>query len=112
MRQPTEAAPDRACKKGWSPMTDYNMQLPAEIAEAVAAARLPKVYEQAKQALAKCERIDQCKEWADKAAALASYARQAEDVELENNARRIRLKAVRRMGELLREIKPSRGGRP
>ena len=78
------------------------MQLPAEMARLVSTAQLPQLYEQAKNALVECERLDECTEWADKAAAIASYARQADDVELENYARRIRARAVRRCGELLR----------
>jgi hypothetical protein len=62
--------------------------------------------------LSNCARLDECKDWADKAAALASYARQAEDDQLEKMAIRIRGRAVRRTGELLKEIEPSKGGRP
>lgn len=72
-------------------------------------ARLPQSYEQAVLALAQCEAIDECKEWADKAAALASYARQAEDLELEHRAARIRARAMRRAGELLKQV-DGRGG--
>lgn len=72
-------------------------------------AKLPASYEAAKQALANCEQIDECKDWADKAAALASYARQAEDVELERKAARIRARAMRRAGELLKAIEPAHG---
>ena len=72
-------------------------------------ARLPASYEAAKQALAQCEALDECKDWADKAAALASYARQAEDVELERKAARIRARAMRRAGELLKQIEPGHG---
>src|SRR5262245_38639552 len=43
------------------------------------AAQLPAAYEAAKDALAKCDQVDECKDWADKAAAIASYARQAHD---------------------------------
>jgi hypothetical protein len=68
-------------------------------------ARLPVVYEKAKRALAACGRIDECKDWADRAAALASYARQAKDDTLFNHARRIQARATRRQGELLKEIK-------
>lgn len=57
-------------------------------------------YDKAKAALAECERIDEVKDWADKAAALAAYAKQADDEELERNARRVRLRARRRLGEL------------
>lgn len=74
-----------------------------------AQARLPKTYEAAKQALAACTALDECKEWADKAAALASYARQAEDKTLQNMALKIRALATRRAGELLKEIQPGSG---
>ena len=84
-------------------------QLPAELSHLVNSAQLPQLYETAKNALAECERLDECAEWADKAAAIASYARQADDVELENYARRIRARAVRRCGELLRNF-DARGG--
>jgi hypothetical protein len=75
-------------------------------------AALPERYEAAKTALANCTKIDECKDWADKAAALASYAHQSKARELENNCRRIRARATRHLGELLREIEPSKGGRP
>lgn len=79
----------------------------------VADAKLPMVYESAKLALAECSRIDECKDWADKAEALASYARQADDDALQNMAVRIRARAIRRCGELLKEIeRPEQGGRP
>jgi hypothetical protein len=67
-------------------------------------ARLPAVYEQACTALATCERVDECKDWADKAAALASYAKQAEDETLQRLAMRIQARAVRRCGELLQDF--------
>jgi hypothetical protein len=76
--------------------------LPAHIR--VSDARLPATYEQAKAALAQCSRIDECQEWANKAEALASYARQAEDETLFRLAKRIQGRAVRRAGELLKEI--------
>lgn len=86
-------------------MTDSDdsdlLKLPAEIAERAASANLPDNYVSAKRALAKCVDIDVCSMWADKMAALASYARQAGDREMENCAKRIRLRAVRRCGELL-----------
>lgn len=75
-------------------------------------ARLPTVYVEAKKALEKCHHVDECKTWADKAAAMASYARQADDKSLLNTAVRIQARAIRRCGELLREIAPSKGGRP
>jgi hypothetical protein len=65
---------------------------------------LPATYEAAKRALAECQRIDECKDWADKAAALASYARQAQDRSLLDLAQRIQLRATRRYGELLKQV--------
>jgi hypothetical protein len=75
----------------------------------IAAARLPATYEQAKLALASCERIDECCEWANKAEALASYAKMADDDTLRKLSHRIQARAVRRMGELLKEF-DGRGG--
>lgn len=76
---------------------------------AVANARLPQTYEAAKHALATCSEIDECKDWADKAEALASYAKQADDTSLRKTADRIQARAIRRCGELLTEIKQARG---
>jgi hypothetical protein len=70
---------------------------------------LPAAYSAAKAAIAKCAKIDECKDWADKAAAHAVYAKIAKDETLENDAKRIRARAVRREGELLKEIKPAKG---
>ena len=71
---------------------------------AISEARLPAVYETAKLALAQCTRIDECQSWADKAEAMASYARQAKDDSLRKMADRIQARAIRRCGELLRQI--------
>lgn len=75
----------------------------------VAHARIPQTYANAKSALYTCVSIDECQSWADKAAALASYAKQAEDEELMKMAIRIRDRAIRRAGELLKQIPPARG---
>lgn len=77
----------------------------------IQAARLPETYENARVALAECQQVDECKDWADKAAALASYAKQAEDDQLERMAQRIRARAIRRAGELLKQIEPQQGQR-
>lgn len=76
---------------------------------AVVSGSLPATYEAARNALAECQAIDECKDWADKAAALASYARQSEDLEMEKMAARIRARAMRRAGELLKQIDPATG---
>jgi hypothetical protein len=65
----------------------------------------------AKKALAECEKIDECKDWADKAAALASYAKQSKDESLFKMATRIQARAIRRCGELLKEIETMQGKR-
>jgi hypothetical protein len=67
-------------------------------------ARLPEVYRGAKVAISECVIIDECKDWADKAEALASYARQAGDEELRKMADRIQARAIKRYGDLLKEI--------
>lgn len=72
-------------------------------------AALPQRYEAARSAIAECERIDECKSWSDKAAALASYARQAKDDSLRVMSIRIQARAERRCGELLKQIEPARG---
>lgn len=74
-------------------------------------ARLPATYQAAQKAIAKCSRIDECKSWSDKAAALASYARQARDHTLRMMAERIQARAVRRCGELLKEVPSGQGSR-
>lgn len=71
----------------------------------VANARLPETYEKAKTALATCTRIDECQDWANKAEALASYAKMADDDALRKMADRIQARAVRRCGELLKQYK-------
>ena len=73
--------------------------------------QLPQKYEAARAAIAECERIDECKSWSDKAAALASYARQAKDDSLKVMAIRIQARAERRCGELLKQIEPANGAR-
>ena len=86
--------------------------LPANL-PSIAHAKLPATYANARTALERCTRIDECKDWADKAEALASYGRQSEDKELYNMAERIRARAIRRCGELLGEIAPrDTPGRP
>jgi hypothetical protein len=57
-------------------------------------ARLPSSYHAAKGALRSCISIDECKDWADKASALASYAKQAGDTQLEDMAKRIRARGL------------------
>ncbi len=78
----------------------------------IAQAKFPISYTAAKTALAKCNKLDECSEWANKADAMASYAKQADDKSLYNMAVRIRARAIRRCGELLQKIESNKGGRP
>lgn len=75
-------------------------------------AKLPVSYEHAKEALAACYKLDECKTWADKAAAIASYAKQSDDETLMKTAMRIKGRAIKRLGELVEEIEPKHPGRP
>jgi hypothetical protein len=74
-------------------------------------ASLPAAYQDAKARLRECLTIDETQQWHSKAAAVATWARIAKDPELLNLAERVRLRAVRRCGELLREIKSAKPGR-
>ena len=85
---------------------DFTANLPA-----VATARLPASYEAAQVALAACQKVDECKDWADRAGALASYARQSQDDALMKMAVRIKARAIRRAGELLAQIEAGQGAR-
>jgi len=85
--------------------------LPSE--REIAHAKLPAAYENAINALATCQRVDECKTWADKAAALASYGRQSHDDRLVKHAMRIQARATRRCGQLLEAYKLKKSpGRP
>jgi hypothetical protein len=77
----------------------------------ISKAELPQAYSNAKRALALCERVDECHDWADKAKAMASYAKQSKDMSLYKMAVRIQNRATRRCGELLMAIPAANGAR-
>jgi hypothetical protein len=59
-------------------------------------------FEKAKAALAACRRVDEAKELRDKAAGMAAYAKMANDHSLEADAIEIRMRATRRIDELIK----------
>ncbi len=62
-------------------------------------------YDAARRSLAEARRIDEVREIADKAAAIMEYARRAKNHDMEVDAAEIRIRAERRYGELLAELK-------
>jgi hypothetical protein len=66
-------------------------------------------YEAACTAIAECKAVDEVKAWADKAAAMQAYGRMAKDKTLEVDAAEIRIRAERRLGELISAQKASAG---
>jgi hypothetical protein len=69
-------------------------------------------YEAACHAITECVRVDEVKEWADKAAAMQAYGRMAKDQTLQTHAAEIRIRAERRLGELLVAQKADGGLNP
>jgi hypothetical protein len=63
-------------------------------------------------AIAECYAVDEVKEIRDKAIALEAYAKQAMNTEAERKATEIRIRAERRVGQLLAEKERGEGGRP
>lgn len=68
-------------------------------------------YDQARQMIAQCARIDDAADIRDKAAALAAYARQRDDHEMQAWVKEIHLRACVRIGELSRELETAERSR-
>jgi hypothetical protein len=85
------------------------MSIDHSLLPSVSNATLPTAYINACNAMAECSTMDECQTWADKAAALASYAKQSQDDRLMKFAMRIQSRAISRCGELLRQIEPAHG---
>jgi N6-adenosine-specific RNA methylase IME4 len=67
--------------------------------------KLPERYSAARKALAACVKIDEVKSMRDKAMAMETYAFQAKDGQLIAEAAEIKMRATRRIGELMAEQK-------
>jgi hypothetical protein len=85
------------------------MSIDHSLLPSVSNATLPTTYINACNAMAECSTMDECQTWADKAAALASYAKQSQDEQLMKMAVRIQARAISRCGELLKQIDIVRG---
>ncbi len=85
------------------------MNIDHSLLPSVSNATLPTAYINACNAMAECSTMDECQTWADKAAALASYAKQSQDDQLMKMAMRIQSRAISRCGELLSQIDIVRG---
>lgn len=83
-------------------------KLPATVRDRVATVPMPVEYEAACKALAACESIDEGKYWSDKADALAAWAKIYKSDEAAVAARRLKLMAFRRMGELASAMEAER----
>lgn len=62
------------------------------------------IYERMCSAIAECVAVDEVKDIRDKALALEAYYRQARNLDAEREAANVRLRAERRVGELLKEL--------
>lgn len=69
------------------------------------------IYNEAKKAIAEYKTVDEVKDYRDKALAVEAYAKQANDMELEWDAARARVRAERKCGELLGQLEKSQGTR-
>lgn len=67
---------------------------------------LPVLYSEAVGRLVACQTIDEAKYYADKSEALAAWAKIHSDKAASVEAKRLKLHAYRRMGELAKELRP------
>lgn len=70
---------------------------------------LPSLYQNAKQSIAEYKSVDELKQFRDKVVAIETYAKQANDFDLERDASICRVRAERRCGELLKQTPLNKG---
>jgi hypothetical protein len=68
-------------------------------------------YDAARAALERAHTVDEVKDIRDKAEARRAYAKQANDIDMQNWAAEIRVRAERRAGELLKAMEKQHGAR-
>ena len=85
------------------------VKIPTFITEKIRDAIVPVKYDIAVRALVACQNIHEAKLYADKADALAAWAKIYQDDQVRIEARRLKLHAYRRMGTLARELQPGSG---
>ena len=79
-------------------------KLPKYVQEKINTVNLPLKYDVAVRALASCRNIDEAKYYADKAEALAAWAKIYRNDQAKIEAKRLKLHAYRRMGILAQEL--------
>jgi alkylated DNA repair dioxygenase AlkB len=84
------------------------MKIKKQQVEAIAPIQLAK-YDAARRALQAAHGIDEVLEIKNKAEALRAYARQAKDIRMQNWCAEIRLRAERKVGEMLAEMEKNKG---
>lgn len=67
-------------------------------------AQLAPNYEAMRHAISICEKVDEIADLADRAVAAQAYYRQSQDVENEIGASRVRVRAERKLGEILKRM--------
>lgn len=86
-----------------------NAVITSQQAKQITGGRAPLVpveYDSAVRALIACSTLDEAKYWSSKADALAAWAKIYGDDKVGREAKRLRLYAYRRMGEIARELRP------
>lgn len=68
-------------------------------------------YDAACRAISECRRVDEVKDWIDKTAAIEAYGRMSRNVEIENDYAEVKLRAIRKLGELLIDVEKNTGSR-